>query len=959
MPWEKYSDVFWNVVRQCCAICRILPGSHDEIVDRLSRLSCVKAYAKEGFAVVEFHSFVVVGFREEKAAPDEDFAPFREEAAVDYRFDAKRIVDKLDMETPKPVFFTGHGSAGFTALFAASPQFVSGVVTFGLPEKQYEDASVEPGFSLGFLYNFQLENDKLVESWLSNSLLKQRIEIPSDLITEEERESSGIERIRKPVNRAAIKYWKPEERFDLDELLGELVGEDKAAKQVTHFCSPGEKLKGPLKSPLKIVVYHHDGDARVAEPYVDSLRLLFDGLANEHEGYLAGASGLPGVLRVITQPPCEKEDIERYFNDTLHTVFIVLVDDSLAGCESMKWVEAASEFSNSAREHIVFPIGMYDRAFSEVDIFKNFSSIQRTNSTSLGEEAVRSSYSALLVVHEVYKLLAEFLPGENRLTIFLSHTKKDGLPLAGAVWSQIANLPGNIDHHGFYDAKSLETGKPWSEQLRAVAGNCVMVVLRTRLYETRPWCREEFITAVENDVPIIVVDARNGSSVPGDPGNKCAARESVLPYHRYPVTHVQDGNLIRVLGLTLTEGLRQLIFARDVQQVGDIHLSSEERTQKFRLNSGVEGLMELCGELSGQRTDFHFLYQGAEISEIQQEAYDRVIQKDFPEGKLRTCTRLYDEYTQRGRGIRKSLVDECIGISITEFDGYLNTIGVNKLTLHAVERIFSHGGTVAFGHDWRKGGVMEAVYDSMRRSQSVVSKDPKRIRIYNKVPRLGHAKEPEGGSLQKALRSLEVEYAELPELTERDESEKAPEPEDLIREFTKISAEYPDFRKGWNALVLSEMRIQLVELCTARICIGGKIEKATGAMSGIFEEAVLTIVAGQPLYLCGHWKGATGAICEILSGKKEHSAADFYPIPEVTGQLTEIRELASEKGWKIPGLTPEDAFEIISNTSLELLAERNGLSVDENLELFELSDIRQIMSLVLKGLSVVKNSGST
>lgn len=56
---------------------------------------------------------------------------------------------------------------------------------------------------------------------------------------------------------------------------------------------------------------------------------------------------------------------------------------------------------------------------------------------------------------------------------------------------------------------------------------------------------------------------------------------------------------------------------------------------------------------------------------------------------------------------------------------------------------------------------------------------------------------------------------------------------------------------------LTSMRIEVTKLATARLIIGGKRRGYKGKMSGILEEAMLSIRARQPLYLAGGFGGAT------------------------------------------------------------------------------------------------------
>ena len=87
----------------------------------------------------------------------------------------------------------------------------------------------------------------------------------------------------------------------------------------------------------------------------------------------------------------------------------------------------------------------------------------------------------------------------------------------------------------------------------------------------------------------------------------------------------------------------------------------------------------------------------------------------------------------------------------------------------------------------------------------------------------------------------------------------------------------------------------------------------------------------------------------MILQKGKHQAKDFLPDAEVTKQLAELKEVEPKI---VDG--PEDAFAIVSNFTIEKLSATNGLSIEDNKALFSRSDIRQALSLILKGLKKVR-----
>jgi SLOG cluster2 len=123
---------------------------------------------------------------------------------------------------------------------------------------------------------------------------------------------------------------------------------------------------------------------------------------------------------------------------------------------------------------------------------------------------------------------------------------------------------------------------------------------------------------------------------------------------------------------------------------------------------------------------------------------------------------------------------------------------------------------------------------------------------------------------------------------------------------------------------LSGLRRYLTLNTEARILIGGKESDYKGEMPGVLEEALLTIEAGQPLYLAGGFGGATATIAAAVAG-----LADRWP-PAVDGiDPTPLTEAAEHSGWDLTS---------------------NGLTTEENRQLAVTHRPSEVASLVAIGL---------
>jgi hypothetical protein len=90
----------------------------------------------------------------------------------------------------------------------------------------------------------------------------------------------------------------------------------------------------------------------------------------------------------------------------------------------------------------------------------------------------------------------------------------------------------------------------WLTAIQDAASTCVFIAVRTNTDEQRKICRDEFMVALMNGVPIVVVDALT----------QAVSDSSPLPFSAVPNVRIPDGNTYRVLPTTLREHLRLLLM---------------------------------------------------------------------------------------------------------------------------------------------------------------------------------------------------------------------------------------------------------------------------------------------------------------------------------------------------------------------------------------------------------------
>lgn len=150
-------------------------------------------------------------------------------------------------------------------------------------------------------------------------------------------------------------------------------------------------------------------------------------------------------------------------------------------------------------------------------------------------------------------------PQQERLTIFISHTKRESPDEEREVHELVERVRSIISHTrlaSFFDAQDLQPGRDWDEELRMRAGTSAMLVLRTDLYSSREWCQREMLIAKREGMPIVVLDALGRGE----------ARGSFLMDH-VPRVRVQrnsnswiDSGILNGLNLLVDECLRRELW---------------------------------------------------------------------------------------------------------------------------------------------------------------------------------------------------------------------------------------------------------------------------------------------------------------------------------------------------------------------------------------------------------------
>ena len=294
----------------------------------------------------------------------------------------------------------------------------------------------------------------------------------------------------------------------------------------------------PVRTPLQIVVCRHNDNRRI-DVYVDTLRVAFEGNADapgSPSAYLDDAVDL-GIRVLEPAPDVTPAEVAALLGGADHTI-LVTVGDALI-----------PELGERVPEgHLVSveapPEPPPDSAWQG-----------EPPAVEPAFAPVVATLRAMACARRV--LAANTLPNGDPdqaalLKFFISHAKTDGLAMARSligVLRQLREAAGDAaGFEYFYDAEHIPARTHWQDALNAAAGRSILIALRSEAYESRYWCRREFLHAECNGMPIVAVDLRKAQY----------HDSSMLPFDAVPNVRVHDGNLIRVVLHAMAAHLRAL-----------------------------------------------------------------------------------------------------------------------------------------------------------------------------------------------------------------------------------------------------------------------------------------------------------------------------------------------------------------------------------------------------------------
>ena len=570
-------------------------------------------------------------------------------------------------------------------------------------------------------------------------------------------------------------------------------------------------------------------------------------------------------------------------------VVLLLVD--LCMFNSSAWTDYINELVNDDKNGVVkeLPVALCQYAF---DINHELGKQQYIRLKSYD---IRACWQEFLI--RFYDdLIRTVCDSQEKLQIFISHTKKDEDRLGIEKANELkAYLRADTKLNSFYDANDILDGYSFGDQIKANLKKSLLVILETSTYSDREWCRIEAIVGKENHVPTVVVSLFNGM-IP-----------RTFPYLGNTPKIRFGGIWDEVICLLLRTALDKYYEERYLENFSQANSKVIPMMPEFINIGKVDGVNQI-------------LYPEPPLGNEELE----VVKRQFPTITFNTPSQIFSA--------SRFLEGKNVAISISESPDS-STLGIGMamfedLSVELARHLLISGAHLVYGGDLRPGGFTE-LFKDLAYQYGIYEKD-KSFKNYftNYLAWPIYIGMTPASQAEYKFCRVNCQKAEIPDTIPVGLR-------DLMVPPTTVENLY------YWAESLKSMRHEMESHIDARIILGGRVTGFKGYMPGLYEEAINAAKANHPLYLLGGFGGASARLIQLIKGE---TSSDKLFEECCSHHLYQefVSYLDKEKG--------EMNFKVLDVFSNNMSVLKNGLSKEENEQLFVTTNVTEIIALVLKGL---------
>lgn len=570
------------------------------------------------------------------------------------------------------------------------------------------------------------------------------------------------------------------------------------------------------------------------------------------------------------------------------TVVLLLIDQKMYISEA--WRTMVKNIPRTPNVWLC-PISQYQYAFdfSERTEYQQFISLK--------------TYSIIANWQEFKTRLFDYLirslspDPKKKLKIFISHSKRDKDNLGRVNAEHLRDyLRKETKGDSFYDVNDIVDGFRFDKQIESAIKESLLIVLFTNTYSSREWCRRELLTAKKHKIPAIAVFMVNGDI------------DRVFPYIGNIPSTIYNGDWRPVLNL---------LFRTALDQYHEL---------------------SLLGKLSDADTSVLPFSPEAFSLSVVDEGKKKVLYPEPPLGPeeveilqaIRSDTKFYTPMQYLAKDV--DLNGKKVAISVSESDDF-ESLGLGQailrdLTVELSRHILIAKGRMVYGGDLRQEGYTELFKDLSYQYGQYEKTNSSHIYFDNYLAWPITTKLTEdivAGYAHNRVNLVKVAHAA--------ECEGAVD----LSKFLPPVGDNNLYLWGQS---LTKMRETMETVVSARIIVGGRTRGFKGKMAGLLEEFKIARDNHHPIYLVGGFGGIAGMLCAAI--RKEIPSQAFLEEACKHDYYESLFKYYASKGQSI------DYSWIDNITERDL---NNGLTTDENNRLFNSTNIMEIVSLVLHGLS--------
>ncbi|WP_167334907.1 toll/interleukin-1 receptor domain-containing protein [Mesorhizobium loti] len=320
------------------------------------------------------------------------------------------------------------------------------------------------------------------------------------------------------------------------------------------------------------VVWHRDFAG--GQPIAEALAAHFEGAEDE-----PNSSGLTIPVRVRCEgaSPMDPQSapLPLMTGDDTINIVLLLFENDLITAFAQQWRSFAQDIRTESQNHpdrmLVLPVRLGDR--SAIPPFDDIQSIPTSLFPGSGTSDTRWMRRLVLtVVAHIGNYLRRLEQHEkdptvpideiqlSRFQLFLSHAKRDAMPVVTAIRDHLANNNYGVDT--FIDAKDLPAGLGYEKAFSAAIRAGAVVAIRSDAYSSRPWCRWETLEGKRLLRPIIVLDLFRDTEPRVNPyGGNVPALRLVDPA---AANETAQAEMDRAVLAIMTEAMRIMVWNRRV-----------------------------------------------------------------------------------------------------------------------------------------------------------------------------------------------------------------------------------------------------------------------------------------------------------------------------------------------------------------------------------------------------------